>query len=280
MRQDQGKLIINIMDRVGVIQSNRDNVMNGVGGGMDKKIVLITGAASGMGAATARLFAGEGATIVSVDLDAAGLNDAADNSCVALGLAGDVSDSNFCNHCIEETVKQFGRIDILVNAAGIIRRSDAVGTSDDDWRRVMAVNVDGVFFMSRAAVAVMKAQGSGAIINFGSIWGGTGAAGTLAYCASKGAVHQITRAMALDHATDGIRINAVCPGEVNTPMLASGRATPPTQAEMQALADATIPMKRLAEPEEVAQVVLFLASDAASYMTGALVPVDAGYTAR
>lgn len=268
------------MDQVGDIQSNHGTVLNGAGEDMEKKIVLVTGAASGMGAATARLFAGAGATIIAVDLNEAGLNDAAADFGAAFCLTGDVSDSGFCNHCIEETVKRFGRIDILVNAAGIIRRSDAAGTSDDDWRRVMAVNVDGVFFMSRAGVAVMKEQQSGTIINFGSIWGGIGAAGTLAYCASKGAVHQITRAMALDHAPDGIRINAVCPGEVNTPMLASERDAPPTQADLQALADATIPMKRLAEPEEVARVVLFLASDDASYMTGALVPVDAGYTAR
>ncbi|MBZ0216667.1 MAG: SDR family oxidoreductase, partial [Fimbriimonadaceae bacterium] len=159
------------------------------------------------------------------------------------------------------------------------RRTDALDTADADWARVMAVNVDGLFYMSRAAVRAMKGRGGGVIVNFGSIWGGTGAASTLAYCASKGAVHQITRAMALDHAADGIRINAVCPGEVNTPMLASQRATPPSVADLQALADATIPLKRLAEPEEIARVVVFLASDDASYMTGALVPADAGYTA-
>ena len=143
----------------------------------------------------------------------------------------------------------------------------------------MNVNVNGVFFMSRAAIPVMKQQGKGAIINFGSIWGDVGATNVVAYCASKGAVHQITRAMALDYVLDGIRINAVCPGEVNTPMLRSGRDRPPTKADMQALAD-SVPMKRLADPSEIARVVLFLASDAASYMTGAMVPVDAGFTAR
>ena len=143
----------------------------------------------------------------------------------------------------------------------------------------MDVNVNGVFYMSRAAIGPMKKQGSGAIVNFGSIWGGVGAAGVVAYCASKGAVHQITRAMALDHVQDGIRINAVCPGEVNTPMLASERTEPVTPELLQALAG-TVPMGRLAEPVEIARVVLFLASDAASYMTGALVHVDAGYTAR
>jgi len=126
----------------------------------------------------------------------------------------------------------------------------------------------------------MVAQRSGTIVNFGSIWGGIGAAGVLAYCASKGAVHQITKSLALEHATDGIRVNAVAPGEVDTPMLSSGRAHRPSAEDLQEMADATIPMKRLARPDEIANVVVFLASDDSSYMTGAIVAVDAGYTAR
>ena len=125
----------------------------------------------------------------------------------------------------------------------------------------------------------MKKQGGGAIINFGSIWGSVGAAGVVAYCASKGAVHQITRAMALDHVKDGIRINAICPGEVDTPMLRSERTRPITDEDLQKLAD-TVPMGRLADPVEIARVVVFLASDAASYVTGSLMTVDAGFTAR
>ncbi|MCB0241659.1 MAG: SDR family oxidoreductase, partial [Anaerolineae bacterium] len=117
------------------------------------------------------------------------------------------------------------------------------------------VNVNGVFYMSRAAIGPMKQQGHGVIVNFGSIWGSVGAAGVVAYCASKGAVHQITRAMALDHARDGIRINAVCPGEVNTPMLASERSQPVTAELMQRIAE-SVPAGRLAEPVEIARVVL------------------------
>ena len=143
----------------------------------------------------------------------------------------------------------------------------------------MGVNVSGVFFMARAAARAMVTQGSGSIVNFGSIWGDVGAAGVTAYCASKGAVHNLTRAMALEHAQHGIRINAVCPGEVNTPMLASERTEPVTDAVLEQLA-ASVPMGRLAESEEIARVVLFLSSDLASYMTGSLVTVDAGYTAR
>jgi meso-butanediol dehydrogenase/(S,S)-butanediol dehydrogenase/diacetyl reductase len=140
--------------------------------------------------------------------------------------------------------------------------------------------VDGVFFMCRVALSAMRAQGVGTIVNFGSIWGEVGSEGHAAYAATKGAVHQLTRSMALEHARDGIRINAVCPGEIRTPMLASGRSSPPSEADLIALADATIPMGRLGEPEEVARVVAFLVSEEASYMTGAMIEVDAGYTAR
>lgn len=245
-----------------------------------QQIVIITGAASGMGEATARMFAEAGAQVVLVDRNEEGAQRLAVEIGAGEPLVGDVSDSAFCDHVVAETLARHGHVDVLINAAGIILRADAAHTSDEGWQRVMNVNVNGVFFMSRAAVVAMKSRGKGAIVNFGSIWGDVGAAGVVAYCASKGAVHQITRAMALDHALDGIRINAVCPGEVNTPMLASGRDKAPSAADLQALADATIPMKRLAQPDEIAGVVLFLASDAASYMTGSLVTVDAGYTAR
>jgi NAD(P)-dependent dehydrogenase (short-subunit alcohol dehydrogenase family) len=243
-------------------------------------VVMITGAASGMGAATAREFAAAGATVLIVDQN----RDLAEKVAEAIGapppIVGDVGDSGFCNRAVDQAIERYTRVDVLVNCAGIIVRADAPGTSDEDWRRIMGANVDGVFFMSRAAVPHMRKQGKGAIVNFGSIWGGVGAAGVAAYCATKGAVHQITKAMALDHVRDGIRINAVCPGEVNTPMLASERPQPPTPEDLQKLAEETIPMARLAEPVEVARVVVFLASDAASYMTGSLVTVDAGYTAR
>jgi len=169
---------------------------------------------------------------------------------------------------------------VLVNAAGVIHRADSFGTSDDDWQRVMSVNVNGMFYLCRAALRPMTAAKTGAIVNFGSIWGGVGSAGSTAYCVSKGAVHQLTRALALDHVEQGVRVNAVAPGEVRTPMLASERSSPPTAKDLQALAESTIPMKRLAEPSEIAKVVVFLASDAASYMTGEVVHVDAGYTAR
>jgi NAD(P)-dependent dehydrogenase (short-subunit alcohol dehydrogenase family) len=242
------------------------------------RVVIVTGGASGMGAASARAFAKAGARVVLVDRNRALAQQTA-TELGALVQVGDVSDSAFCNSVVEQTVRQYGRLDVLVNAAGIIVRASGEETSDEQWHRIMAVNVSGTFFMCRAAIKAMRPQGSGAIVNFGSIWGDLGAAGVAAYCASKGAVHNLTRALALDHARDGIRINAVCPGEVNTPMLQSERKEPVTPELLQRLAE-TVPMGRLADPVEIAQVVLFLASSQASYMTGSLVLVDGGYAAR
>jgi NAD(P)-dependent dehydrogenase (short-subunit alcohol dehydrogenase family) len=243
------------------------------------KVVAITGGASGMGAACVQAFAVRGARVVVVDRNRAGAQAAAE-AVGGLAIAGDVSQSAFCNGAIATVLENYGRVDVLVNAAGIIKRTDVIHTSDEAWRQIFGVNVDGVFYMCRAVLPHMVDQRRGVIVNFGSIWGDIGSAGVAAYCATKGAVHNLTRAMALDHARDGIRILAVCPGEVDTPMLSSERSAPPTRAFLNDLADRTIPVGRLAQPEEIAQVVAFLASDAASYMTGALVNVDGGFTAR
>ena len=193
---------------------------------------------------------------------------------------GSVADSAFCDGVSAATEASHGAVDILVNAAGTIVRADAVDTSDEDWRRIFSVNIDGLFYMCRAAVRGMVARRRGSIVNFGSIWGDVGAPGHSAYAATKGAVHQLTKSMALEHARQGVRVNAVVPGEIRTPMLSSERVRPPTEDELHALADRAVPMGRLGDPGEVAEVVAFLASDASSYMTGSLVTVDAGYTAR
>lgn len=232
-----------------------------------------------MGAATARLFAKAEANVLIVDRDTQNAALIAAEIGASAPLIGDIVDSAFCDQTVATAVERWNRLDVLVNCAGTIVRADADQTSDEQWLRVMQVNVSGSFFMGRAAVRVMKRQGKGAIVNFGSIWGSVGGRGHVAYCASKGAIHQLTKAMALDHARDGIRINAVCPGEVDTPMLRSARSVPVTDESLRKMADEVVPMGRLAQPEEIARVVLFLASDAASYVTGALVPVDAGYTA-
>jgi meso-butanediol dehydrogenase / (S,S)-butanediol dehydrogenase / diacetyl reductase len=234
------------------------------------RIAIVTGAASGMGATTARLLTEAGATVLGADI--------ASNPAIA--LIGDVADSAFCDAAVAKAVGLHGRIDILVNAAGVIVRADATATDDDAWSRQMRVNVDGTFFMCRAAIRQMRQQGSGAIVNFGSIWGSAGGKGHVAYATAKGAVHNLTRSLALDHAREGIRVNAVCPGEVDTPMLrGAGRAVPLTDAQLAEMADRVVPNGRLAQPEEIGRVVVFLCSDAASYMTGALVPVDGGWSA-
>lgn len=242
------------------------------------KVVIVTGGASGMGGATARELAKASAKVIIVDQNQVLAHQLATEIGAEVRI-GDVSDSAFCNAAVEEIVQHYGRLDVLVNAAGIIVRASGEDTSDEQWNRIMAVNVSGTFFMCRAAIKAMKPRGSGSIVNFGSIWGDLGAVGVAAYCASKGAVHNLTRALALDHAKDGIRINAVCPGEVNTPMLQSQRKEAVTPELLQRLAD-TVPMGRLADPVEIAHMVLFLASDKASYMTGSLVLVDAGFAAK
>src|SRR6476619_1232028 len=242
------------------------------------RVAIVTGGASGMGAATARRLSAGGAKVTVVDRNA----DLAGTVAEEIGgtaMTGDVADSAFCDQAVAETVDRHGSLDIVVNAAGVIVRASGADTTDEQWARIMGVNVSGTFFMCRAALREMAPRRRGAIVNFGSIWGDLGSAGVAAYCASKGAVHNLTRALAMDHAADGIRVNAVCPGEVNTPMLQSERSEPVTADMLQRIA-ATVPMGRLADPDEIARVVCFLASDEASYMTGALVSVDAGYGAR
>lgn len=239
---------------------------------------MVTGGASGMGAATARRLSAGGAQVSIIDRNA----DLAVSVAAQIGgtsIVGDIADSAFCDAAVATAVGHHGRLDVLVNAAGVIVRASGEDTTDEQWARIMGVNVSGTFFMCRAALRVMKPQRRGAIVNFGSIWGDLGSAGVAAYCASKGAVHNLTRALAMDHASDGIRVNAVCPGEVNTPMLQSERAEAVTD-ELLARIAASVPMGRLADPDEIARVVCFLASDDASYMTGAMVSVDAGYGAR
>ena len=243
------------------------------------RCAVITGASSGMGAACAREFSNAGYKVLVAGRNADRSHQVAAEIGADAPMIGDVADVAFCRSLIDTAVSRYGRIDALINAAGIIARCGAAETTDEQWQRVLGVNLGGVFYTCRAALPIMKRQGKGAIVNFGSIWGDVASAGVAAYCASKGAVHNLTRAMALEHAQDGIRINAICPGEVNTPMLQTERKEPVTPQLLEALAR-TVPMGRLSDPAEIARVVLFMASDAASYMTGSMITVDAGFTAR
>ena len=243
----------------------------------EDKAVLVTGASSGIGAAAARAFGEAGARVMVSGLDEAGSRATAEAITAAGGeaghLHGDLADRDICRRLFDESLSYLGRLDVLVNNAGLSRRGTVEDLSDDDWDLTLAVDLSAAFFMSRAAIPVMKRQGGGAIVNTASELAIVATRNQAAYCAAKAGVLQFTKAMALDHARDGIRINAVCPGPVATPLLASGRED--REAALIAIAEET-PMGRLGRPEEIAAAILFLASDDASFMTGAAMVVDGG----
>lgn len=247
---------------------------------LDGKVAVITGGARGIGLETARALAVCGADLVLVDLDRAALDEAV----AALGAEGFKASSEVANVTIpselnaaaDAVMAAKGRIDILVNSAGIARLHSALDVSDDEWRLVMDINVNGTFWASRAFGRHMVAQGSGSIINLGSMSGFIVNRPQFAssYMASKGAVHHLTKALAVEWAETGVRVNAVAPGYVGTDMTLQMRARPEL---FNVWLDMT-PMKRLALPSEIASTILFLASAASSYVTGSIVSVDGGYT--
>jgi NAD(P)-dependent dehydrogenase (short-subunit alcohol dehydrogenase family) len=247
---------------------------------LEGKVVLITGGASGIGRATALLFAREGAAVALADLDAGGAQVVAQEivgqGSRAIAVQTDVSQADDCQRAVERTVEAFGGLDILFNNAGVIRRADVVETTEAEWDRVMAVNVRSVFLMSRYAVPAMAARGGGAIVNVGSGWGLVGGRRAVSYCASKAAVVNMTRAMALDHGPQGIRVNCVCPGDTDTGMLRSEaqQLGVPEGAFLAEAADR--PLGRVGTPEEIARAVLYLASSASSFVTGTTLVVDGG----
>ncbi len=242
------------------------------------KSAVVTGAARGLGAAVADLFAREGACVTVGDVDAAGAEETARRIVLAGGRAvasaGDVSSSEDAERLINSAVECFGGVDVLVNNAGVASAGAVTEVEEQEWDRVMSVNLKGVYLCSRAAVGHMERGGGGSIVCISSASGVIGQTGQIAYNVSKHGVIGLVRCMALDHAAAGIRVNAVCPGVMNTPML---DALSPEQLDWLRAAH---PLGRLAEPSEVANLVLHLASEESSFTTGSVVLVDGGLTAR
>jgi len=248
-------------------------------GRFDGQVVVVTGAAAGIGAAAARRFVAEGARVVLGDIDAAGASALAreldQGSGVALAHAVDVSDAAAVEALVAAAVAHFGRLDVMVNNAGIGSVGRAPELPLEEWRRTLAVDLDSVFYGCRAAIPRLRASGGGAIVNTASVSGLAGDHLLPAYNAAKGGVVNLTRAIALDHAREGIRCNAVCPGATDTPLAAGILENEALAAEFRRV----IPMGRIARPDEVAAAIAFLASDDAAYITGATLAVDGGLTA-
>ena len=247
------------------------------------KIAVVTGAGSGIGEATARLMAREGAIVVLADRAAPAAEAVARDIAAQGGTAEarevDVGDAAAMRQMIEAVAQRHGRLDVLVNNAGYGIAANVVDTAEDDWARLMRVNVDGVFHGCKYAIPIMRRQGGGAIVNTASAGALVGLRERAAYCASKGAVAALTRAMALDHATEGIRINCVAPGTIESPYFREIYARSADPKALRATLAARQPMNRLGSPEEVARAIVFLASDDASFATGSTLVLDGGLTA-
>ncbi|HUK53445.1 MAG TPA: glucose 1-dehydrogenase [Candidatus Binatia bacterium] len=251
-------------------------------GALEGRVALVTGAASGIGRAIAARFAREGSVVCLADVDEAGGRAAAEEITHTGGRACfvrvDVSRAEDCARAVAEAVAAFGALHILVNCAGIIRRATVTELSEQDWDRVMDVNAKSVFLMSRAALPRLAAA-HGAIVNLASGWGVAAGPRAAAYCASKGAVVLLTKAMAIDHGPQGVRVNCLCPGDTDTPMLRQeARQLGVSEAEFLAEA-ARRPLRRIARPNEIADAAVFLAGDAARFITGTALVVDGGGTA-
>ncbi|MBO1414045.1 SDR family NAD(P)-dependent oxidoreductase [Streptomyces sp. FH025] len=242
------------------------------------KRAVVTGAASGIGRATAGLLAELGAAVVLADLDAE-RGEAAAEEIGGTFVRCDVSRRADCERVVHTAVEQLGGVDVLFNNAGIIRRSTVTEISDEDWDLVMAVNVRSIMLLSGLVVPLMAANGGGSIVNTGSGWGIKGGGRAVSYCASKGAVVNMTRAMAIDHGPDNIRVNCVCPGDTATGMLAEEARQLGESADAFYADAADRPLGRIGQPRDIAQTVAFLASDAAAFVSGAIIAVDGAGTA-
>ena len=257
-------------------------------GKLSGKVVIITGATSGIGKATALLFAEEGADLVitgrRVELGQHLENEIRQKGVRCVFVEADHRQADDCSRVVERTLSEFGRVDILFNNAGIVTNGTAETTSEEVWNETFAINVTAVWRMCKLVIPHMKRQGKGVIVNNGSDWSVVAGQDALPYIASKGAVGMMTKAMALDYARENIRVNAVCPGDTLVDRWVEKGyfedSDPVTIEEAMKESSAYIPMGRFGKPEEIAQAVLFLASDDSSFVTGHLLLVDGGNTAQ
>lgn len=247
---------------------------------LEGRVAVITGAASGIGRATANLLSEAGASLVLLDIDDAKGQEVADDVINRSGKACfihcDVRSTQQCQKAVEDTMEHFGKVDILFNNAGIIIRKDTPGLAEDEWDAVLDVNLKGSFLMSRKIIPFMIKGGGGSIINMGSGWSLRGGPEAVAYCAAKAGVLNMTRAMAIDHGRHNIRVNCICPGDTDTPLLKGEAAQLGIGFDAFLKQAADRPLQRVGQPEDVAKAVLFFASEMSSWITGTYLIVDGG----
>ena len=245
---------------------------------LENKQAIVTGGAGGIGRATSLALAAEGAAVAVVDLngEAAEAVAAEIREAGGVAIAADVSSESDIERVVATTVAELGGVNVVFNNAGIIRRTTAVETTVEEWDRVFGVNVRSIFLMCKHVVPVMSSAGGGSIVNTGSGWGLKGGGRAISYCASKGAVVNMTRALAIDHGPQGIRVNSVNPGDVNTGMLRDEARQLSQDADAFLAEAADRPLQRMGEPSEIAAAVVWLASDESSYVTGSGLVVDGG----